>query len=42
MECKFAAVIVDGSTDSSITENEMVYIQTCKDGVVKTNFVHCC
>ena len=42
MECKFAAVMVDGNTDNSITENEMVYIQTCKDGVVKPNFVCCC
>lgn len=41
-QCKFAAVIVDGSTDSSSIENEMVYIQTCLNGSTKTNFVRCC
>ena len=41
IKCTVAAVI-DRSTESSITENEMVYIQSCKDGVVKTNFVYCC
>ena len=35
--CKFLSVIVDGSCDSSITENEMVYIHTCVKGQVKTN-----
>ena len=39
---KFASVIVDGSTDNSTTESEMIYIQTCKNGSVKTNFIHCC
>lgn len=41
-ECKFVSVIVDGSMDSSITDNEMVYIQTCKEGSVQTNFIYCC
>ena len=36
------SVIVDGSTDSAITENEMVYLHTCHKGEVKTNFIkHC-
>lgn len=35
-------VIVDGSTDSSIVENELVYVQTCKNGDTKTNFIRCC
>ena len=38
-ECKFVAVIVDGSMNSSITDNEMVYIQTCHEGSICTNFV---
>ena len=41
-ECKFLSVIVDGSTDGSITDNEMVYLQSCKNGTVKTNFIRCC
>ena len=28
--------------DSSITDNEMIYIQTCLEGVVHTNFICCC
>ena len=41
-ESKYATVIVNGSTDSSITESEMIYIQTSKAGSVRTNFVCCC
>ena len=40
--CYFMSVIVDGSSDSSITENEMVYIHTCQKGEVKTTFIKCC
>ena len=40
--CNFVSVIVDGSTDSAITENEMVYLHTCHKGEVKTNFIKCC
>ena len=36
------SVIVDGSSDSSITENEMVYIHTCQKGEVKTTFIKRC
>ena len=35
-------MIVDGGTDSSITENEMVYLQSCQKGIIKTNFIKCC
>ena len=28
--CNFVSVIVDGSLDSSFTENEIVYMQTCR------------
>ena len=41
-ECKFISVIIDGSMDSSITNNEMIYMQTCVEGTVHTNFIHCC
>ena len=41
-KCKFVAVIVDGSMDSSITDNEMVFIQTCHEGFIRTNFIRCC
>ena len=39
---KFVAVIVDGSMDSAIIDNEMVFIQTCSDGEVYTDFLRCC
>ena len=39
---KFVAVIVDGSMDSPIIHNEMVFIQTCSDGEVYTDFLRCC
>ena len=38
----FVSVIVDGSMNSSITDNETVYIQTCWAGLVHTNFIYCC
>ena len=41
-QSKYAGVIVDGSTDSSTTESEMIFIQTSKAGFVRTNFVRCC
>ena len=28
--------------DSSITDNEMVYIQSCQRGLIKTDFIWCC
>ena len=40
--CKFVSVIVDGSMDNSITDNEMIYLQTCQAGSVQTNFIYCC
>ena len=40
--CKFVSVIVDGTMDNSITDNEMICIQTCLEGVVHTNFICCC
>ena len=36
------SVIVDGSSDSSITENKMVYIHACQKGEVKTTFIKYC
>ena len=42
VESKFVSVIVDGSMDSSITDNEMIYIQTCLQGTIQTNFIRCC
>ena len=41
-QCNYLSVIVDGSIDSSTTDNEMVYIQSCKGGVTMTNFISCC
>ena len=40
--CKFISVIVDGSMDSSSTDNEMVYIQGCQKGTIATHFISCC
>ena len=39
--CKFASVIVNGSMDSSITDNETVYIQSCYAGTVSAHFIYC-
>ena len=39
---KFPSAIVDGSIDSSITENEMVYLQSCQYSAVKTTLIRCC
>ena len=39
---KSVSFIVDGSMDGSITDNEMVYIQTCQAGLVCTSFIYCC
>ena len=41
-KCNFISVLVDGSMDSAITDNEMVYVQYCQAGIVKTNFIYCC
>ena len=41
-ESKFVLVIVDESMTSAITDNEMIYIKTCLEGVVHTNFICCC
>ena len=35
---KFLYVIVDGSTDSSITDNQMVYLQSCQNGFGQNYF----
>ena len=42
MKLKFVLVIVDGSMDSSITDNEMIYLQTCQGGLISENFIYCC
>ena len=36
------SVIVDGSTDSAMAENEMIFIRTCTSGSVSTKFIYCC
>ena len=41
LSCNFISVVVDGSKDSLITENEMVYTHTGHKGVVKTTFIKC-
>ena len=41
-QSKFVAVIVDGSMDSSIVDNEIVFIQTCIAGEIHTDFLRCC
>ena len=28
---KFTAILVDGSSDVSVVENEIVYVQTCRN-----------
>ena len=41
-QSKFVAVIVDGSMDSSIVDNEIVFMQTCISGEIQTDFLRCC
>ena len=35
----FAALISDGSTDTSVVEQELVYVRTCKAGVTSVDFL---
>ena len=39
---KFVAVIVDGSIDSAVVDNEIVFIQTHIAGEIHTDFLRCC
>ena len=41
-QSKFVAVIVNGSMDSSIVDNEIVFMQTCISGEIQTDFLRCC
>ncbi|VDI55336.1 Hypothetical predicted protein [Mytilus galloprovincialis] len=36
---KFLCVIGDGSTDSSVTEQDMWYVRTCNSGKIETKFI---
>lgn len=38
-EADFASLIMDGSTDVSVMEQEMVYVRTCVAGVVDVQFI---
>ncbi|XP_072030697.1 zinc finger protein 862-like [Amphiura filiformis] len=38
-DADFACLIMDGSTDVSVVEQEMVYVRTCKQGNVDVKFV---
>ena len=38
---EYVAVIVDGSIDSSTIDNEIVFMQTCIDGDIHTDFLRC-
>ena len=38
-KCKLVSVIVDGSMDSSLMDNEMIYFQTSLEGVVHIDFL---
>lgn len=38
---KFASILSDGATDSSVTENEIVYVRVCKQGTVSVKFMGC-
>ena len=39
---EYVAVIVDGSIDSATIDNEIVFMQTCIDGDIHTDFLRCC
>ena len=41
-ESDFVALVIDGSTDSSVTEQELLYLRTSKNGVVTTNYLSVC
>ena len=36
------SLIIDGSTDSSVTEQELLYIRTCDKGIPETHFLTIC
>ena len=38
-ECKFISVMSDGSLDSAVIEEEMVYVRSASEGKVKVDFV---
>ena len=38
-DSKFVCFIGDGSTDSSVKEQEMWYLRSCKEGVISVNFI---
>ena len=38
-DVKFITVVSDGSTDVSVSENEIVYLRCCRQGIPKTLFV---
>ena len=38
-ETKFCSVLSDGSTDSAVKEEELVYVRFCTKGSVKVKFV---
>ena len=37
---EFTAILVDGSSDVSVVENEIVYVCTCRNGNSKVMFIH--
>ena len=41
-QSKFISVIVDGSMDSLVVDNEIVFIQTCNAGEIHTDFLQSC
>ena len=37
-DVKFITVVSDGSTDMSVSENEIVYLRCCRQGIVREDF----
>ena len=38
-QAKFLSLLMDGSTDSSVQEQEIIYIRSCTSGVIQNSFV---
>ena len=36
---RFASLIIDGATDASIMEQDIVYVRTCQAGVIDVDFI---
>lgn len=39
MDKKFYSILIDGATDSSVTENELIYVRYLNNGVPENHYL---